>query len=632
MQSTQHGLRKAVLSLLVPMMVASGVLNVPSQLAQASEKPGVSVTNQADEHASVLNEPGFQHRNRMYRGDIPVQFLGINDLHGNLDTTGKAWVNGKVYENAGTVSRLAAYLNQAQWQFNKAHLSNNSFRIQAGDMVGAAPANSSLLAHEPTMHALRAMHFNIGTLGNHEFDHGLGEFDRILKGHRPGADADAVLQHYPHRATGMQEVVANVVRKSDGQQPYGYKPYAIRNVYGAFGRHAKVGFIGIETSELPNLTYPKNHQDYQVLDEAQSIVKYERELNSKGVKAVVVMAHTGASSTKTKTDGDAVKILQKVNQLDPDNNIGLYQAGHSHRYANAKVGKTHLVQAASYAKEFSDTTGYVNPKTGKFDFLESHVYPVMSAQDDPKTKTNRRVARIIEDANRRVASKVNAVIGKTATGQNITQQQTRDGETPIGEVVVDGQLFEAHKRGIKADFAMTNNGGVRADLVVKNQGEITWGAASAVQPFGNVLKVIGMTGQQIVAALNKQYNQQDGHLQIAGMRYTFTKGPKGYQVVDVMDASGKSLDMTHQYRVVINDFLHTNKKYGFLDTPILDSIDSDTDVFVQYIKDMQAAGKTIAAPKADRKIFEAHPKAKPSVKDPAAKLVPPTIVLTTPAA
>jgi len=607
MKATPHGLQKALLSLLVPMMVASGVANVPGLVTAKADTVPVTAQAQPDIYRSALSEPGFQTHDRKHRGEIPVQFLGINDLHGNLDTTEDAWIGNVHYPRTGNVSRLAAYLNQAQRQFERVHLSRNTFRLQAGDMVGASPANSSLLAHEPTMHALRAMHFQIGTLGNHEFDHGLPEFNRILTGGRPAADSSSLVKNYPHRATGMQEVVANVVQKYDNQIPYGYKPYTIRTVR-ALGRTAKVGFIGIETSQLATLTYAKYNEDYKVLDEAETIAKYDKELSRKGVKAVVVMAHTGAKNFKG-IEGDSMNILQKVNQLNPNNHIGLYMAAHSHQYSNAMVGKTHVVQAVAKGKAFSDTQGYISPRTGQFTKLEAHVYPVLAKTEDPLLRSNFRVEQIIADANRRVAGRVNAVIGKAATANVISNSQNQNGESPVGELVVDGQLYEARKHGNKVDFAMTNSGGVRSDLVVNAQREITWGAATAVQPFGNVLKVIEMTGQQVVDALQNQYGKEDGTLQIAGLKYTYkSTGKKGHQVLAVTKDDGTPLDMTAKYQVVINDFLHDNSKYKFQGTPIVGTLFSDTDTFVQYIQDMQAAGKAITAPKGDRKIYQSEKK------------------------
>lgn len=107
--------------------------------------------------------------------------LGINDLHGNIDTTGKAYVGRGMHYNAGNAARLSSYLNNAE-KILRIRIPINTFRVEAGDMVGASPATSSLLQDEPTMKSLKAMNVNIGTLGNHEFDEEISEFDRIVEG------------------------------------------------------------------------------------------------------------------------------------------------------------------------------------------------------------------------------------------------------------------------------------------------------------------------------------------------------------------------------------------------------------------------------------------------------------------
>ncbi len=78
-----------------------------------------------------------------YQNDIPVQILGINDLHGGLETTGSATIGDKTYSNAGTVARLAGNLDAAEESFKNANPTGTSIRVEAGDMVGASPANSS---------------------------------------------------------------------------------------------------------------------------------------------------------------------------------------------------------------------------------------------------------------------------------------------------------------------------------------------------------------------------------------------------------------------------------------------------------------------------------------------------------
>ena len=146
----------------------------------SKEVPVVSYTD----HQSKPNNDHWSNPAK-YKDAIPVQILGINDVHGNIDTTGKTWIGYRSYQNAGNAARLAGYLNNAESDFKKKNPNGTTIRVEAGDIVGASPATSSLLQDEPTMHALKQMHIEIGTLGNHEFDEGLDEFDRVLEGKAP---------------------------------------------------------------------------------------------------------------------------------------------------------------------------------------------------------------------------------------------------------------------------------------------------------------------------------------------------------------------------------------------------------------------------------------------------------------
>ncbi|CAH1851463.1 5'-nucleotidase [Leuconostocaceae bacterium R-53105] len=588
------------------------VTNQPQTATDSTTSPTVTVANGVDKYSKPIQEPDFWYIPEQYQTDIPVQFLGINDLHGGLDTKDAVTIGQRTYQNAGTVARLSSYLNQAQEQFKDTTGSDNSIRLEAGDAVGASPANSALLAHEPTMHALKAMNFDIATLGNHEFDRGLPEFNRILTGGQPAANADELVKEYPHENSGLDMVVANVVRADNGQIPYGYKPYEIRNV--SFnGRDARVGFIGLETSTLPTLTIYDNYKDYKVLDEAETIAKYDKILRSRGVNAIVVVAHTGVKTDpNASTTGPTVDILQKLNAIDPDNKVGLYVAAHSHQYANAKVGKTHVVQAVYTGKAYDDTWAYVNPDTGEFDHITSHVYPVLSKEDDPATKDDANVAAIVADADHRIAKKANAVIGYAQDKQTITGRlhNTASMENQAGELVAKAQLYEATKQGFHPDFAMTNTGSIRSDLEVNPaDGAVTWSAAAAVQPFGNILKVVEMKGQDIRQALNQQYmNGQRLSLQIAGLHYTYTKQDNPDQpfvVLDITKDDGTKVQDDQTYQVVANEFLQGGGDYftAFKKSKVLASAGSDTDIFVQYLKDMSADGHKIQTPTLDRKIY-----------------------------
>ena len=65
-------------------------------------------------------------------------------------------------------------------------------------MVGATPLLSSHFHDEPSMRAANLMDFDVGTLGNHEFDEGGDEMMRLLRGgQRPTAGSSR-----PTRAAG----------------------------------------------------------------------------------------------------------------------------------------------------------------------------------------------------------------------------------------------------------------------------------------------------------------------------------------------------------------------------------------------------------------------------------------------
>lgn len=135
------------------------------------------------------------------------------------------------------------------------------------------------------------------------------------------------------------------------------------------------------------------------------------------------------------------------------------------------------------------------------------------------------------------------------------------------------------------------------------------GAAQAVQPFGNILRVVEMTGQQVIDALNQQYDEdQKYYLQIAGLKYYYTDSDdpnQPYLVVAAYDENGQPLDMNKTYRVVINDFLAGGGDgfTAFKGTNQIAVIGADTEVFMSYIADQTNAGNLIKAPVTDRKNY-----------------------------
>lgn len=539
---------------------------------------------------------------------IPLQLLGINDFHGALSTTGTAYIENKPFSKAGKAALLATYLNNAQTNFQTEKPGGTTIRVQAGDLVGASPANSGLLQDEPTIKVLNKMNFEIGTLGNHEFDEGLGEFNRIMTGQAPlPGEFNQITEEYTHEASKQDIVIANMTDKN-GSIPYGWKPYIIKTIKDG-DKEVKVGFIGIVTTEIPNLVLKQHYQDYNFLDEAETIAKYDQILqDEEGVNAIVVLAHVPAVSTNQVVSGEAADIMDKVNTASPDNSVDAFFAGHNHQYTNGVVGKTRIVQSTSQGKAFINLKAELDPETNDFVAVpDAEVTPVQAGvTEDPEVKA------IIDDADARVTKVTSEKIGTATTNQTISREVEKDSqnkESAVGNLVTDGQRVMAQKQGFNVDFSMTNNGGIRADLLVQEDRSITWGAAQNVQPFGNILQVVHMTGQQIENVLNEQYDEEGKYfLQLSGLTYQYTDtGDENqpYKVHQIRKTNGELLDPNASYLVVVNDFLFGGGDgfKTFTEATFEATMTQDTDTFIDYIKSQEADGKTIETQIEGRKSY-----------------------------
>jgi 5'-nucleotidase len=548
---------------------------------------------------------------------VPIQLLGINDFHGALSTTGSYYdATGNKTSNAGTAALLAGYFNQAETAFKAQNNTGKTLRVQAGDMVGASPANSGLLQDQPTMRILNQMKFAVGTLGNHEFDEGLGEFNRILTGTKPDPSSGflPIVKEYNEDYSqdelkgGFDLVIANVHEK-DGSIPYGWKPYTIKNV-GTAAEPINIGFIGVVTTEIPNLVLAEHHKDYTFTDPAEEIVKYSKELVDQDVNAIVVLGHTPSVQGSGETvSGETAEIMNKVKQTDPDNSVDAFFAGHNHVYTNGVVGNTRIVQSTSQGKGYIDLRGEYDLATKDF---ASTPKATVSAVDPTKgIAKDAAIEEIVADADTRVAQVTEQKIGTADKAEDISRTVNEMGESPVGNLVTDAQVYMANKNGVPVDFAMTNNGGIRDNLKVKPDSSITWGAAQAVQPFGNIMQIVEMTGQQIENVLNQQtfkFDPNDARgsgyfLQVSGLKYTVIKNPDEtdsehqYIVEEMKKTNGTPIEADKTYKLIINDFLYGGGDgfSEFTNAKLTGALDPDTETFIGYIKDLEAKGQKVSA-------------------------------------
>ena len=205
--------------------------------------------------------------------------------------------------------------------------------------------------------------------------------------------------------------------------------------------------------------------------------------------------------------------------------------------------------------------------------LDTHTHDVVRSATTARNVVNTQdvtpdptVAAIVNKAVTESAPIANRTVG-TITA-DITRTAGPSGETPLGDVLADGQLAATSGSNGDAVIAMTNPGGIRTDLTYagsaagEGDGVVTYGEAFAVQPFSNIMQVITLTGAQLDAVLEQQWQPQtDGTttirtLQIsASLHYTATLGaPQGSHVSNIT-VNGTPVTDGATYRVAVNNFL-----------------------------------------------------------------------------
>ncbi|MFD2215768.1 5'-nucleotidase C-terminal domain-containing protein [Metabacillus endolithicus] len=457
--------------------------------------------------------------------NVKVQLLGVNDLHGKIDITG---TNEGV--NVGRADYLAAYLRQRE------ATNPNTLIVHPGDMVGGSSPVSALLQDEPTVEIMESIGFDVGTVGNHEFDEGVSEMLRLINGgEHPNGTAN-------YDGIDFPMIAANVSYKDTHELVL--PPYAIEEVEGE-----KIGFIGVATTDTPNMIIANGNENVEFTDEVEAINKYVPELQEQGVEAIVVLSHVpGNQSGDDRATGDIANIANNVNDA-----VDVIFAAHNHVKLNAVVDNKLIVQAWEYGKAFVDVDLEIDPTTGDIIKKSAEIVDVVQSNIEPDAE----VSAILEKYLNQVGPKLNEVIGQAAT--ELTGGYAAKGEigdNALGNLIADGMAYS-----MNSDFALMNGGGIRDDL---NSGDITWNELFNIQPFGNTLVKLEVTGDDLRQIINSQFSSYGPDVSISGFRYTWDSSLGKYgQVVDLFLPNGERINPDETYTVTVNNYMypHTNDKY-----------------------------------------------------------------------
>jgi 5'-nucleotidase len=460
---------------------------------------------------------------------VELQILALNDFHGNINTFSGS------FGATGGAQNLATNIAAAEEGVR------NSIFVSAGDLIGASPLISALFHDEPTIEVMNEIGLDINGVGNHEFDEGPAELLRMQNGGSHPVDGD--LDGDGFAGSDFPFLSANVVVDETGETLFA--PYIIKNYQGV-----RVAFIGMTLEGTPSIVTPSGVAGLTFRDEAETANEIVRELQGKNIESFVILLHEGGSSPGGQNDcngGLTGAIANIVPQFDDA--VDLVIAGHTNDEFICEIDGKMVTMADNAGRLFTDIDVTLDRRTKDMTVVSAVNVPNLQvAEDDPEVQALINKYQALSDP------LANEVIGETTAP--ITRTGDEAGESALGDVIADAQLAATSPLGFgEAVVAFMNAGGIRADL---DAGPVTFGEAFAVQPFGNSLVTMTLTGAQIEALLEQQFTGGIGRLQVSnGFTYTFSaSAPAGDKInpASIM-INGTVVNPSASYRVTVNNFL-----------------------------------------------------------------------------
>ena len=519
-----------------------------------------------------------------------VKVIGFNDYHGTLESPGIFGLTSAVPAASRPAVGGADFMAAHVASLKKQNALN--VVVGAGDSIGASPLISSLFFDEPSVETLNRIGLEFNSVGNHEFDKGSAELLRLQNGGckmTAGAtdpnscQGAAAGTPVPFEGAKFKWLSANVVSTATGKPllpAYGVKTF----------NGVKVAFIGMTLKATPSIVTPSGVAGLEFKDEAQTVNALIPELRALGIESIVVLVHEGGFQTGTLGDINGCEgslagspIAGIVKQLD--NAVDLVVSGHTHAAYNCMLpnatGRTiSVTSASSFGRVLTDIDVTIDPATS--DITKAVATNRLVVRNDPAITADAVVAKIVAGYKALVSPLANNIFGAITT--DLPSSRT-DGacNMPAGSLIADSQLAATQPASFGgAAVAFMNGGGVRSpgftftsSAAGEGNGNVTYGEAFTVQPFGNSLVTVSLTTQNIKDFLEEQFAGCLGQsatatrfaLPSAGFKYTWD-GAKacgarisnvtlrtGSTTETLVDATGGVQNPTKAYRVTVNNFM-----------------------------------------------------------------------------
>ncbi|EKM0666096.1 bifunctional UDP-sugar hydrolase/5'-nucleotidase [Cronobacter turicensis] len=498
-----------------------------------------------------------------------ITILHTNDHHGHF------WRNE--YGEYG----LAAQKTLVDSVRREVTAQGGSVLLLSGGDINTGVPESDLQDAEPDFRGMNMIGYDAMAVGNHEFDNPL-----------------SVLRQQEKWAK-FPLLSANIYQKSTNERLF--KPWAIFKPQGI-----KIAVIGLTTDDTAKIGNPEYFTDIEFrkpADEAKLVIQ-ELQQNEKPdvIIAATHMGHYDNGDHGSNAPGD-VELARAL----PAGALTMIVGGHSQDpvcMASENKKQVDYVPGTPCAPDQQNGTWIVQAHewgkyVGRADFqfhngemklVRYQLIPINlkkkvtwdNGQTErvlytPQIPENPQMLSLLTPFQKKGQAQLMVKIGSVNGRLEGDRSKVRFVQTSMGHLILNAQIARTG-----ADFAVMSGGGIRDSI---EGGDITYKDVLKVQPFGNTLVYVDMTGKEVLeylTAVAQKKPDSGAYPQFANVSFTASGG-----TLNDVKIKGEPVDPAKTYRMATLSFNATggdgyppiDKKPGYVNTGFVDA-----EVLKQYIQ------------------------------------------------
>ncbi len=499
----------------------------------------------------VINDLGHSVPKIPEQADpVLITVLGTNDLHGAIDR----------------LPILAGYV--ANVRAARARDGGGMILVDAGDMFQGT-LESNLNEGSAVIEAYNLIGYTAATAGNHEFD--FGPVGPATTPSSPADDARGALKQRAQESK-FPILVGNIADEATGARVSWPRMPASTTVVVA---GQKIGIIGVTTESTPTTTTPMNFVGLDMIPLASAITGEAKALRQAGAKIVVVTAHAGARC-KDLDDPEDTSSCEKEHEIFrvaealPPGLVDVIVAGHVHAAMAHRVNGIPIIESYASGRAFGRVDLHVDASGRIFDTQIHQPKDLCPLGADGKRAAAAECQPGDYEGAPVVADAAVKAIADRAVATAVEQRHQKLGvtlaepfrrgyaeESVVGNMLADLML----KARPDAEIAMTNGGGIRADLPA---GPLEYGSLYETMPFDNRFAIVKLKGADVRAVIARNLRSSTGIFSWSGLSMSATC-TAGELTIVLRDRKGKVIKDDRALTLATSDFLASGGDGAFED-------------------------------------------------------------------